>query len=96
MIVSVFNLHCIHDLMKNDSISNITNLFNSIMIIKELYLIRKKTNEQVDREIERQQRDGKIDRQRDGKTERQQRDGKIDRQRDGKIDKRQTDGYRTK
>ena len=53
MIVRVFSLHCIHDLMKYDSISNITNLFNSVMIIKELYLIRKKkTNEQVDREME--------------------------------------------
>ena len=51
MIVRVFfNLHCIHDLMKNDTISNVTNLFNSTVIIKELYLRRKKTDEQVNRQ----------------------------------------------
>ena len=54
MIVRVFNLHCIHDLMKNDTISNVTNLFNSTVIIKELYLRRKKTDEQVDRQTDEQ------------------------------------------
>ena len=55
MIVRVFfNLHCIHDLMKNDTISNVTNLFNSTVIIKELYLRRKKIDEQVDRQTDEQ------------------------------------------